>query len=132
MALKKEEIKVKTLKKKNTEYVSVFTTFLSYKIANQYGKLLNTRNKSYLTMTIERLSNELKRKRTIALLKDYRTAMTRVHLKPNLFLPSDTDECTTKTDNFDVNAACTNTVGSHVCACKFVSSGDGITCYVNY
>ena len=47
-------------------------------------------------MTIERLSNELKRKRTIALLKDYRTAMTRVHLKPNLFLPSDTYECTTK------------------------------------
>ena len=37
-------------------------------------------------MTIERLSNELKRKRNIALLKDYRTAMTRVHLKPNLFL----------------------------------------------
>ena len=71
-------------------------------------------------MTIERLSNGLKRKRTIALLKDYRTAMTRVHLKPNLFLPSDTDECTTKTDNFDVNAACTNTFGSQVCACKFV------------
>ena len=80
-------------------------------------------------MTIERLSNKLKRKRTIALLKDYRTAMTRVHLKPNLFLPSDTDECTTKTD---VNAAYTNTVGSHVCACKFGSSGDGITCYGNY
>ena len=83
-------------------------------------------------MTTERLSNELKRKRTIALLKDYRTAMTRVHVKPNLFLPSDTDECTTKTDNFDVNAACTNTVGSHMGACKFVSSGDGITCYGNY
>ena len=32
LALKKEEIKVKTLKK-NTEYVSVFTTFISYKIA---------------------------------------------------------------------------------------------------
>ena len=32
-------------------------------------------------MTIERLPNELKRKRTIALLKDYRTAITRIHLK---------------------------------------------------
>ena len=83
-------------------------------------------------MTIARLSNELKRKGTIALLKDYRTAITRMHLKPNFFLPSDIDECTTKTDNCDVNAACTNTVGSHLCACKFGSSGDGITCYGNY
>ena len=58
--------------------------------------------------------------------------VTRMYLKPNFFLPSDIDECTTKTDNCDVNAACTNTVGSHVCACKFGSSGDGITCYGNY
>ena len=55
-----------------------------------------------------------------------------MYLKPNFFLPSDIDECTTKTDNCDVNAACTNTVGSHVCACKFGSSGDGITCYGNF
>ena len=83
-------------------------------------------------MIIARLPNELKRKRTIALLKDYRTAITRMHLKLNFFLPSDIDECTTKTDNCDVNAVCTNTAGSHLCACKSGYSGDGITCYGNY
>ena len=52
-------------------------------------------------------------------------------LNPVIFLPSDVDECTTKTDNCDVNAVCTNTAGSHICVCKSGYSGDGITCYGN-
>ena len=58
--------------------------------------------------------------------------ITRMHLEPVIFLPSDIDECTTKTDNCDVNAVCTNAAGSHLCACKSGYSGDGITCYGNY
>ena len=53
-------------------------------------------------------------------------------LNPVIFLPSDVDECTTKTDNCDVNAVCTNTAGSHICVCKSGYSGDGISCYGNY
>ena len=39
----------------------------------------------------------------------------------------DIDECST-TSPCDTNADCTNTVGSHSCACKVGYSGNGLTC----
>ena len=38
---------------------------------------------------------------------------------------SDIDECTAATDNCDVNAACSNTVGSFTCSCNTGYTGDG-------
>ena len=40
----------------------------------------------------------------------------------------DIDECTNKTDSCDVNAMCTNTMGSYSCSCLFGYSGDGEMC----
>ncbi|TNF37036.1 MAG: hypothetical protein EP329_04155, partial [Deltaproteobacteria bacterium] len=40
----------------------------------------------------------------------------------------DVDECTVGSDNCDVNATCTNTVGGFTCACDSGYTGDGVTC----
>lgn len=38
------------------------------------------------------------------------------------------DECGSHTDNCDINAECTNTVGSYNCSCNVGYSGDGASC----
>ena len=43
-----------------------------------------------------------------------------------LFL--DIDECETDTDNCDINADCTNTIGSYTCKCRLGYSGNGVSC----
>ena len=43
-----------------------------------------------------------------------------------LFL--DIDECVTKTDNCDTNAACGNNEGSFSCSCNIRFSGNGTFC----
>ena len=48
-----------------------------------------------------------------------------------LVLVSDVDECADGSDNCDVNAACTNTAGSHSCFCNSGYEGDGATCAGN-
>ena len=40
----------------------------------------------------------------------------------------DINECTSDTDNCDMNAGCTNTPGSFTCACNQGYSGDGAIC----
>ena len=52
-------------------------------------------------------------------------------MNQNLYLFSDVDECTLNTDNCDINAECTNTVGSFECDCNSGFSGDGVTCSGN-
>ena len=44
------------------------------------------------------------------------------------FFPRDIDECSTNSHSCDVNAVCSNTVGSYACACKAAFTGDGFTC----
>ena len=41
---------------------------------------------------------------------------------------ADIDECSTNSQSCDVNAVCSNTVGSYACACKGGFTGDGKTC----
>ena len=41
---------------------------------------------------------------------------------------SDIDECSTNSHSCDVNAVCSNTMGSYVCACKAGYTGDERTC----
>ena len=41
---------------------------------------------------------------------------------------SDIDECSTKSYSCDVNAVCSNTVGSYACPCTAGYTGDGRTC----
>ena len=45
-------------------------------------------------------------------------------------LPSltDIDECDTGMNDCDVNASCTNTIGSFDCMCNIGYSGDGFNC----
>ena len=40
----------------------------------------------------------------------------------------DIDECSTNSHSCDVNAVCSNNVGSYACACKAGFTGDGNTC----
>ena len=40
----------------------------------------------------------------------------------------DIDECANNTDNCDMNAYCTNTVGSYNCTCYAGYIGNGTTC----
>ena len=49
-------------------------------------------------------------------------------MNQNLYLFSDVDECTLNTDNCDINAECTNTVGSFECDCNDGYAGTGVTC----
>ena len=48
--------------------------------------------------------------------------------KPSSLFSPDIDECSTNSHGCDVNAVCSNTVGSYVCACKAGFTGDGFTC----
>ena len=48
-----------------------------------------------------------------------------------LLLLTDIDECHINTDDCHQNATCTNTVGSHTCACKPGFSGNGTDCQGN-
>ena len=41
---------------------------------------------------------------------------------------ADIDECSANSHSCDVNAVCSNTVGSYACACKAGFTGDGKTC----
>ena len=43
-------------------------------------------------------------------------------------LKIDIDECSTNTHGCDVKAKCSNTQGSHTCACQAGFSGDGRSC----
>ena len=45
-----------------------------------------------------------------------------------LFFSVDIDECSTNSHSCDVNAVCSNNVGSYACACKAGFTGDGYTC----
>ena len=45
-----------------------------------------------------------------------------------LFFSLDIDECSTNSHSCDVNAVCSNNVGSYACACKAGFTGDGYTC----
>ena len=47
---------------------------------------------------------------------------------PPLIITDDIDECTVGTDNCDVNASCTNAVGSFTCSCNAGFVGDGVIC----
>ena len=40
----------------------------------------------------------------------------------------DIDECSTNSHSCDVNAVCSNTVGSYTCVCEAGFTGDGNTC----
>ena len=44
------------------------------------------------------------------------------------FCFTDVNECVLATHNCDVNANCTNTVGSFNCSCNTGYSGDGVNC----
>ena len=44
------------------------------------------------------------------------------------FFSPDIDKCSTNSHSCDVNAVCSNTVGSYACACKAGFTGDGSTC----
>ena len=48
--------------------------------------------------------------------------------KPSSLFSPDIDECSTNSHSCDVNAVCSNTVGSYACACKAGFTGDGFTC----
>ena len=48
-----------------------------------------------------------------------------------LFSSIDIDECKNHTHDCDVNAVCTNTVGSHSCTCKSGFTGSGKSCSGN-
>ena len=48
--------------------------------------------------------------------------------KPSSLFSPDIDECSTNSHSCDVNAVCSNTVGSYACACKAGFTGDGSTC----
>ena len=45
-----------------------------------------------------------------------------------MLLSTDIDECERGLDNCDVNADCTNSIGSLSCTCVQGYSGDGVTC----
>ena len=49
-------------------------------------------------------------------------------MKASLLFPSDIDECSTNSHSCDVNAVCSNNVGSYACSCKAGFTGDGNTC----
>ena len=45
-----------------------------------------------------------------------------------MFPITDIDECITNNGGCDVNAACTNTIGSRTCQCNSGWTGNGLTC----
>ena len=48
--------------------------------------------------------------------------------RSSFFFSLDIDECSTNSHSCDVNAVCSNNVGSYACACKAGFTGDGYTC----
>ena len=45
-----------------------------------------------------------------------------------MFLILDINECSSNSHGCDVNAVCSNTLGSYICSCKAGFSGDGKNC----
>ena len=54
--------------------------------------------------------------------------LTRRFRSSFFFFSVDIDECSTNSHSCDVNAVCSNNVGSYACACKAGFTGDGYTC----
>ena len=53
---------------------------------------------------------------------------TSLNLKASSLFSPDIDECSTNSHSCDVNAVCSNNVGSYACSCKAGFTGDGNTC----
>ena len=51
-----------------------------------------------------------------------------LNMKASLLFPPDIDECSTDSHSCDVNAVCSNNVGSYACSCKAGYTGNGNTC----
>ena len=49
----------------------------------------------------------------------------------SFFLKKENNECILGTNNCDISANCTNTIGSYTCECKTGYSGNGFTCNSN-
>ena len=45
-----------------------------------------------------------------------------------MLFSTDLDECSLSVNNCHPNSTCTNTIGSYICKCIAVYTGDGITC----
>ena len=59
---------------------------------------------------------------------DQEFAATLLTTKRSSPFSPDMDECSSNSHSCDVNAVCSNTVGSYACACKAEFTGDGFTC----
>ena len=57
-----------------------------------------------------------------------RTILLAVQYLYSFYFVLDIHECSTSSHSCDVNAVCSNTVGSYTCACKLGYSGNGRTC----
>ena len=55
-----------------------------------------------------------------------------IYLSLLYMIPIDDDECKNGLHNCDINADCTNTIGSFECTCKDGFLGDGNTCIGKY
>ena len=51
-----------------------------------------------------------------------------IHNNFPAFHVTDVNECAASADNCDLNAICTNTVGSFTCTCRSSFFGNGISC----
>ena len=56
------------------------------------------------------------------------TTSLKIFVMAKTCLYVDIDECSTNSYSCDVNAVCSNTVGSYACVCKAGFTGDGNTC----
>ena len=51
-----------------------------------------------------------------------------LNMNASLLFSPDIDECSTNSHSCDVNAVCSNNVGSYACSCKAGYTGNGNTC----
>ena len=56
------------------------------------------------------------------------TSNISIILQLNFYSYSDIDECAEDSDNCNINASCTDNIGSFDCACNSGFSGDGVNC----